>query len=144
MPSCSCPIRCCAWALWILTHTLYRIRVEGRDNIPERGGALFVAAGLTLLEAIFLPAATDRPIRFLAEAKPFAGTAPLIRKALRITHPVDEGTANEVLRTTAAAFAAGEVVCVAGEVAGAALEDSERGRLEDCWAKSAHRLSWFR
>src|SRR5437899_12247219 len=28
--------------LWLLTHSIYRIRVEGRDNIPERGGALFV------------------------------------------------------------------------------------------------------
>ena len=26
--------------LWLLTHSIYRIRVEGRDNIPERGGAL--------------------------------------------------------------------------------------------------------
>ncbi|HUJ08384.1 MAG TPA: MFS transporter, partial [Verrucomicrobiae bacterium] len=28
--------------LWMFTHSIYRIRVEGRDNIPERGGALFV------------------------------------------------------------------------------------------------------
>ena len=27
---------------WLLTHTLYRVRVEGRDNVPERGGALCV------------------------------------------------------------------------------------------------------
>jgi len=26
--------------LWMLTHSIYRIRVEGRDNIPEKGGAL--------------------------------------------------------------------------------------------------------
>src|SRR6185312_12946963 len=28
--------------LWFLTRTLYRIRVDGRDNIPTKGGALFV------------------------------------------------------------------------------------------------------
>ena len=29
--------------LWAATHSIYRIRVEGRENIPERGGALFVS-----------------------------------------------------------------------------------------------------
>src|SRR6202035_2878901 len=61
-------------ALWVLTHSIYSIRVEGRDNIPERGAALFVTKELTLLEVIFLSAATDRPIRFVGDAKPFART----------------------------------------------------------------------
>src|SRR5581483_3375996 len=30
-------------ALWFVTHSFYRIHIEGRDNIPERGGALFLA-----------------------------------------------------------------------------------------------------
>jgi len=118
--------------LWVLTHSIYRLHVEGRDNIPERGGALFVTRELTLLEAIFLAAATDRPIRFVADAKPLAGSAPLIRRALRITHPAEDGVANGVLRMAAAAFAAGEVVCLAGEAASAVLEDSaERERVEE-------------
>ena len=32
--------------LWILTHTLYHIRIEGRDSIPERGGAIIRSARL--------------------------------------------------------------------------------------------------
>ena len=28
--------------LWIATNTVYRISIIGRDNIPEKGGALFV------------------------------------------------------------------------------------------------------
>ena len=35
-------------ALWVVSHTIYSIRVEGRDNIPERGAALFVADDLSL------------------------------------------------------------------------------------------------
>jgi acyl-[acyl-carrier-protein]-phospholipid O-acyltransferase/long-chain-fatty-acid--[acyl-carrier-protein] ligase len=35
--------RCPALALlWIATHTLYRIHLEGRENIPAKGGALLV------------------------------------------------------------------------------------------------------
>ena len=29
--------------LWMLTHTFYRVRVLGRENIPEKGGALLVS-----------------------------------------------------------------------------------------------------
>jgi MFS family permease len=72
-------------ALWTLTHTLYRIRVEGRDNIPERGGALFVAGRLTLLEVVLLSASTDRRIRFVLSDG--AGLRPptFAERVLRIT-----------------------------------------------------------
>lgn len=51
--------------IWMLTHTFYRVRVRGRENIPERGGALFVANHLALTDAFYLIASTDRHIRFL-------------------------------------------------------------------------------
>ncbi len=51
--------------LWLATHSVYRIRVEGRDNIPETGGALFVANHMSFVDALLLIASTDRPIRFL-------------------------------------------------------------------------------
>jgi acyl-[acyl-carrier-protein]-phospholipid O-acyltransferase / long-chain-fatty-acid--[acyl-carrier-protein] ligase len=119
-------------ALWLLTHSIYRLRVEGRDNIPERGAALFVVNNLTLLEAIFLSAATDRPIRFVADAKPFAHTAPLIRRALRITHLPENDKSNGFMRAVSAAFASGEVTCLAGEAASALLEGSaEQDQVEE-------------
>jgi acyl-[acyl-carrier-protein]-phospholipid O-acyltransferase/long-chain-fatty-acid--[acyl-carrier-protein] ligase len=49
--------------LWIFTHSIYRIRVEGRDNIPERGGALFVCNHVSFVDALLVQAATDRPLR---------------------------------------------------------------------------------
>jgi acyl-[acyl-carrier-protein]-phospholipid O-acyltransferase/long-chain-fatty-acid--[acyl-carrier-protein] ligase len=119
-------------ALWVLTHSIYSIRVEGRDNIPERGGALFVVSKLTLLEAIFLFAATDRPIRFLADRMPFACIAPLIARALRITRLPENGKLDGLLGAVSAAFSSGEVLCFAGKAAGVLLEDSaERARLEE-------------
>ena len=111
-------------ALWILTHSVYRIHVEGRDNIPERGGALFVVTDVTLLDAIFLSAATDRPIRFVAEKKPFVRTAPLLRRALRVTHPDGQDNTKGFLQVLSRAFASGEVVCATGEVARVLLKES--------------------
>jgi acyl-[acyl-carrier-protein]-phospholipid O-acyltransferase/long-chain-fatty-acid--[acyl-carrier-protein] ligase len=49
--------------LWMLTHSIYRIKVEGRDNIPERGGALFVCNHVSFVDALLVQAATDRPLR---------------------------------------------------------------------------------
>ena len=117
-------------ALWVLTHSVYRIRVEGRDNIPERGTALFVVNDLTPLEAIFLTAATDRPIRFVGERTRFADTAPLIRAALRIAEWPKNGP-DELLHAVSGTLAAGEVLCLDGEAAEALLQSSmERERLE--------------
>jgi Acyltransferase len=119
-------------ALWILTHSAYRIRVEGRDNVPDRGRALFVLNDLTLLDAIFLAAATDRPIRFVADAKPFARTSPLIRRALRITRVTEDDEANGFSGAVSTAIASGEVVCLAGRAADALLEAPEsRHRFEE-------------
>lgn len=119
-------------ALWILTHSIYRIRVEGRDNIPERGGALFLIDDLTLLEVMFLSAATDRPIRFMSDERPFAQAAPLIRRALRIMHGAENLKTDGVPEAISKTFASDELMCLTGETTRTVLEDSsERERLEE-------------
>jgi len=122
--------------LWILTHTLFLTRVEGRDNIPDRGGALFLARKLTLLEAILLAASTDRPIRFLI-GEPDGNRPPTALERLIHLAPFSTTTNLDgpeiVLSAALVAFEAGEVVCVAAEGPLAILkEDSpERERLEE-------------
>src|SRR5207245_9727888 len=51
--------------LWLGTNTIYRIRVDGRENVPAKGGALFVSNHLSFIDAMLLMASTDRFIRFL-------------------------------------------------------------------------------
>ncbi len=148
------------FALWTLTHTLYRIRVKGRDNIPERGGALFVTGPLTLLDAVLLSASTDRRIRFLIEKGSRIRGPAFAERVLRITRFTLQGSVRgmnegppgptmgqstnglkdasakclEQLRALAdASFAAGEVVCLAGEESIALLADDNpaRKRLAD-------------
>ena len=105
--------------LWMLTHSLYRIRVEGRDNIPETGGALFVANHMSLVDACLLIASTDRTIRFLMYKgiydlpyiKPFA-------KMLRVIPISAELRPREMLhslREATNAIRSGEVVCIFAE-----------------------------
>ncbi|HVA72882.1 MAG TPA: MFS transporter [Candidatus Limnocylindrales bacterium] len=102
--------------LWLATHSLYRIRVEGRENIPERGGALFVASHLSFVDALLLTASIDRPIRFLMErdicenqvVKPFAR----ILKAIPIFSLEQPRESLPSLREATEAIRAGDVVCI--------------------------------
>ncbi len=67
------------WALWILpdaflrlvvfllTHTLYRLDVVGREHVPERGAALLAPNHVSLMDGLFLMASLDRPVRFLVD-----------------------------------------------------------------------------
>jgi hypothetical protein len=109
-------------ALWFITHTLYRLRVVGRDDIPERGPALFMADRLTLVETLLLTAATDRRIRFLL-AGAQSGPPTMVERRLRVVRvPGSVTTAkgeavdvDEALRAAAAELRLGNAVCLAGE-----------------------------
>ncbi|HKB53940.1 MAG TPA: 1-acyl-sn-glycerol-3-phosphate acyltransferase, partial [Ramlibacter sp.] len=105
--------------LWFLTHTLYDIRVEGRDNVPEKGGALFVCNHLSFVDALLLSASTDRPIRFLMfkgiydhpVVYPFAR----ISKCIPISAQLRPREMIKSLRTATEAIQNGEVVCIFAE-----------------------------
>jgi acyl-[acyl-carrier-protein]-phospholipid O-acyltransferase/long-chain-fatty-acid--[acyl-carrier-protein] ligase len=105
--------------LWVLIRTLYRVRVLGRDHIPDRGGALFVCNHLSLADALLLQASTDRPIRFvmfkgiyeMRLIKPWAR----ISRAIPISSELRPREMIESLRTASEAIQAGEIVCIFAE-----------------------------
>jgi len=107
------------FVLWAATHSLYRIRVEGRKNIPETGGALFVANHMSFIDALLMIASTDRPIRFLMfkgiydlpYVKPFAK---MIR-AIPISSELRPREMLQSLREATNAIKSGEVVCIFAE-----------------------------
>ncbi|MHB1562133.1 MAG: MFS transporter, partial [Isosphaeraceae bacterium] len=51
-----------------LAHSIYRVRVLGRENVPEHGGALLVPNHVSFADGLFLIASVDRPIRFVVYA----------------------------------------------------------------------------
>jgi len=105
--------------LFMVTHSIYRIRVAGRDNIPESGGALFVSNHMSLVDALLLLASTDRPIRFLIfkdiydqpHIKPFAK---MIR-AIPISSQLRPRDMIHSLREASDAIRNGEIVCIFAE-----------------------------
>lgn len=53
------------FSLWLLMHAVYKIRVEGRENMPFRGPALLVANHTTHIDGVFLLACMQRLVRFM-------------------------------------------------------------------------------
>src|ERR1051325_9960075 len=105
--------------LWVLTRTLYRVRVLGRENIPAKGGALFVCNHVSFVDALLLTASTDRRVRFMM----FAGIyeLPYVKPFARILGVIpisSEQRPREMLQslqTASEALRAGEVVCIFAE-----------------------------
>jgi acyl-[acyl-carrier-protein]-phospholipid O-acyltransferase/long-chain-fatty-acid--[acyl-carrier-protein] ligase len=105
--------------LWLVTKTIYRIHMEGRDNIPEKGGALFVCNHVSFVDAPLLMAATDRKIHFIMDKsyyerwwiKPFAGMLGLIP----IASDLGPRELIESLRAASEMIRNGEVVCIFAE-----------------------------
>jgi len=102
--------------LWIATHTLYRLDVAGRENVPARGGALLTPNHVSQADAVFLLASIDRPIRFLM----FRGIYehPLIKPFAKILDVIpiasDQGPREMIhsLRQATEALKNGELVCI--------------------------------
>ena len=102
--------------IWILAHTLYRIKVVNRDNIPESGGVLLTPNHVSYLDAVVLVVTSQRTVRFMVHREIYnlKWLNPLLRLAQAI--PV-AGTDNpkEIVRSLEKATEAlqnGEVVCI--------------------------------
>lgn len=102
--------------LVLLTHTVYRLKVLGRDNLPETGGVLLTPNHVSLVDGLFLIASTDRPVRFLIDAGWFS--TPGIRwvfQALGAIPIAAEGGPRQMMRALKDAgeyLDQGEVVCI--------------------------------
>jgi len=105
--------------LFLLTHSIYRLKVVGRSNVPEKGGALLVPNHVSFADGLFLIASLDRPIRFLVDASFFA--RPILGRVLRWLRAIpisSEGGPRSILRALRDAgkhFDEGNFVCIFAE-----------------------------
>jgi len=53
------------FCLWFLTHTIYRIRIVGQENVPLRGPALLVCNHISFVDGLLVGGCVQRFIRFL-------------------------------------------------------------------------------
>ena len=105
--------------LFFITHTIYRVKVMGRENFPEKTGALLVCNHMSFVDGALLIASTDRPIRFVIYqgiydnpiVKPFAK----IMKAIPISDELHPRDMIRSLHTASEALRQDEIVCIFAE-----------------------------
>jgi acyl-[acyl-carrier-protein]-phospholipid O-acyltransferase/long-chain-fatty-acid--[acyl-carrier-protein] ligase len=105
--------------LFFLTHTVYVVKVLGRDNFPEKTGALLVCNHMSFVDALLLIASTDRPIRFLMYKgiydKPLIRPFASVMKAIPISSEQRPRDMIRSLRTASEALREDEIVCIFAE-----------------------------
>jgi acyl-[acyl-carrier-protein]-phospholipid O-acyltransferase/long-chain-fatty-acid--[acyl-carrier-protein] ligase len=104
--------------LWVLTHTIYRIRIVGREHVPATGPALVISNHISMIDGALVGASIDRTVRFMVYGPHFRrrGINWLMRQLHAI--PVTAGNRREVVRAiekARAELAAGHVVCIFAE-----------------------------
>jgi 1-acyl-sn-glycerol-3-phosphate acyltransferase len=102
---------------WILINTLYRIRTEGLDRIPEHGPALLVCNHVSYMDALIVAGSVRRPSRFVMYYKIF--NIPVMRFIFRTAKAIpiasakeDPGLLEKAFADIDRALAEGEIVCI--------------------------------
>ena len=102
---------------WVLVNTLYRVRVDGMEHIPEEGPALLVCNHVSFMDPLLLMANLRRPARFVMYYKIF--NIPVLKfvfhtaKAIPIAgHKEDPEVLQQAYDEVDAALADGELVCI--------------------------------
>ncbi|MBP6339519.1 MAG: MFS transporter [Vitreoscilla sp.] len=101
---------------WVLTHFIYRFRVQNEQHIPTEGAAVVVCNHVSFVDAILLMAASPRPIRFIMDHRIFQ--VPVLGWLFRLAKAIPIAPRTEDPVVYEAAFAAADQVLAEGDLLG--------------------------
>ncbi len=111
------PLFAARFLIWVLSHTLYRVRHEGLDHVPEQGPVLIACNHVSYVDALLLAGAVRRPIRFIMVKTIY--DLPVLNFVFRTVKAIpiigrdkDPQTYRNAFDEIDRALAAGEVVCI--------------------------------
>ncbi|WP_421684005.1 MFS transporter [Stutzerimonas urumqiensis] len=103
--------------IWLLGHSMYRVRHVGLEAIPEEGPAVLVCNHVSYVDALLIGGAVRRPVRFVMYYKIYR--LPVLNFIFRTAGAVPIAGRNEDAEVFERAFerigaylAAGELVCI--------------------------------
>jgi len=77
------------FCLWMMTHSIYRIRIVGPENVPLNGPALLVANHLSFIDGLLVGACVQRFVRFMVYAPFF--DIPLLGRLFKLMRAIPTG-----------------------------------------------------
>ena len=102
---------------WVLSHFIYRFRVQGDENIPTTGPAILVCNHVSFVDAVLLMAASPRPIYFIMDHQifkvPVLGWLFRLGKAIPIApRSVDPQAYEAAFDAAAQVIKSGDLLCI--------------------------------
>lgn len=102
--------------VWLLINTVYRMRTEGLEKIPEQGPAIVVCNHVSYVDALLLAGSIRRPVRFVMYYKIFS--VPVLRFIFKTAKAIPIAGAKEDPKILNAAYQQIETALAAGELIG--------------------------
>ncbi len=104
--------------LWFATHTIFKIRIVGTENVPRRGPALLVANHMSHVDGMLIGACLQRFVRFMVW-KPYYDMK-AFHWFFKMTKAIPVGTSGprdmvRSIQDARAELKAGHVVCIFAE-----------------------------
>lgn len=103
--------------VWLLGHSMYRVRQQGLEAIPDEGPAVLVCNHVSFVDALLIAGAVRRPVRFVMYYKIFQ--IPVLNFIFRTAGAVpiaarheDEAIYTEAFERVSRYLSKGEVVCI--------------------------------
>ncbi len=117
-----------AYAMWLLpefalrfvavtlTHTLYKLRIDGPGSIPERGPALLVSNHVSFVDGLLISCCTSRFVRFLMHEDyynhPMLNPLARLLGFIEVPSPKRVKSMANMFDDVKSALRAGELVCI--------------------------------
>lgn len=79
---------------WVFLHIKCRIKIIGRENIPETGGVIICCNHMDFFDPVLLAVSTKRPIHFMGKKELFKNPIGRVFFENINAFPVDRGTAD--------------------------------------------------
>ncbi|MDK9778243.1 MULTISPECIES: MFS transporter [unclassified Vibrio] len=109
------PIFVVRFVMWVVTHTIYRVKHKNLHHLPEHGGALIVCNHVSYMDSLLLSAVCPRLIRFVME-EDYANLPPLRRFLRRAgVIPISASNRTSIRRAFSdveKALSEGHIVCI--------------------------------
>ncbi len=102
--------------VWIIVNTLYRLKVEGLDKVPDEGACVVVANHVSFVDALIIGGSVRRPIRFVMDHGIFR--IPVLSFIFRTAKAIPIASAKVDPQLLERAYAEVDRALAAGEVVG--------------------------
>lgn len=103
--------------VWMLIHTIYRVRTKGLDNIPDKGACVLVCNHVSYVDAMIIAGCIRRPVRFVMYYKIYQ--LPILNFIFRTARTIpiagkyeDADLLQKAFDEIDTALADGDIVCI--------------------------------